>query len=619
MRTEKRFSFDRPSGKIANLVFARLSAFRWLLCSVKEKNLISNLHHPPAAQETKTPHQGQRLERIFLVQLALILSAFAFICILRASMVQGFTRAESCFAEGAREMFVNRQFVAPLLDNVLYFDKPPLFYWWLIGAYQVFGVSLFCARAVSILLAVVSIAATATFTRAFVSSRVAILTAVVLCTNFCFFEFAAVAMPDMLLCLCEVISIFALYSLVRSKERVRTFWAFVAGAAISLGWLTKGPIALLIVGTAFGIFLLLFRMLPTLKRQDIVVAFVTFLAILIPWHLFLYRDYGLPAFDWLYLKGMFGRYLGVHQYYNFGHSVTYIASSLMSGFLPWSIFLAPALWVLAREIKREPQSQENRLLALMIIWATVNTVFFSFSNSNWGYYSLPILPATSLITAFFLNRCAEQVSRLMQLFALSLSIIVPLVGIYFLPKATAYLGVTSGYYDLAGKILLLTCAVMLSYLFAKKHLYLGFCSIGTIFAISMFIYAEIFLPVKAHNDEYLHLVQKVKDLAPDNQFFFHSDLAGQYLLFDYLNFQCGRVSKYCDDSILLSLANSAKPVLIILSEHTLDSLPSTIKARFQVLERVKFNYVDFPGCKLKSDSKNNHRTKLALIRSAGVH
>jgi 4-amino-4-deoxy-L-arabinose transferase-like glycosyltransferase len=572
------------------------------------------LDHTPAAQETETDHRSERFDAVFLVQLALILSLFAFICILRASMVPGFTRAESCFAEGAREMFVNRQFVAPLLDNILYFDKPPLFYWFLIGAYQVFGVSLFCARAVSILLALASVAATAIFTRAYASSKVAILTAAVLCTNFCFFEFASVAMPDMLLCLCEVISIFALYSLTRSGDRVRTLWAAIAGAAIALGWLTKGPIALLIVGTAFGIFLLMFKMLPILRKQDIVIAVATFFAILIPWHLFLYRDYGLPAFDWLYMKGMFGRYLGVHQYYNFGHSVTYIASSLMSGFLPWSLFLAPALWVLPREIKRQPQSQENRLLALMIIWATVNTVFFSFSNSNWGYYSLPIFPATALITAYFLNRCAEQVSRPMQVFTLCLSIVLPLVGFYFIPKATAYLGVTSSSYDLAGKILLLACTLVLCYLFAKKHFYIGFCSIGIIFAISMFIYAGIFLPVKAHNDEYLHLVQKVKDLAPDNQFFCHSDLAGQYLLFDYLNFQCGRVSEYCDNAKLLKLANSTNPALVIISERTLSTLPSSCKDHIQVLERAGFNYVDFPGCTLISESKTNHRTQLALIR-----
>jgi 4-amino-4-deoxy-L-arabinose transferase-like glycosyltransferase len=578
--------------------------------------MISNLDHIPVKQDAEVSPVSDRFDNAFWFQLAAVLGIFACICLLRSAMVGGFTRAESCFAEGAREMLVGGQFLAPLLDNVLYFDKPPLYYWLLIGAYKIFGVSLFCARAVAVVLGILTVATTSIFVRKYMSARAAILTAAILCTNFCFFEFASVAMPDMLLCLCDVVAIFALFSYIYSKDKIRTVWAVVVGAAISLGWLTKGPIALLIVGTAFGILLLLFNRLTIIRARDIVVALLTFCLILIPWHVCVYQAHGLAAFDWLYLKGMFGRYLGVHQYYNFGHSLTYMFTSLMSGFLPWSVFFLPALWLLGQEVKREPERKENQLLALMMIWIAVNTLFFSFSNSNWGYYSLPILPAMSLVTGYFLKRYAETQPARAQAVGLTLSIALPFAGIYFVPKAISYLGVADGSYDLAGKAIVILVGLTLGYFFARKQLYAGFCSIGMLFAIAMVAYTELFLPVKAHNDEYLHLVETAKTIAPGKQLFCHSDLAGQYLLVDYLNLRCERVIDYCDDSQVVALANCSKSSLIVMPAYKFDALPPDCKARLQVLEKSVFNYVDFPGCKLDGHQSAPRRSLIVLARVA---
>src|SRR5882724_12534730 len=53
---------------------------------------------------------------------------------------------EGRYAEIAREMLELRDWIAPHLNYVLYFEKPPLLYWLTAASFAVFGQNEFAAR-----------------------------------------------------------------------------------------------------------------------------------------------------------------------------------------------------------------------------------------------------------------------------------------------------------------------------------------------------------------------------------------------------------------------------------------------------------------------------------------
>src|SRR6516165_11765096 len=55
---------------------------------------------------------------------------------------------EGRYAQIPREMLEAGEWTVPLLQNEPYLDKPPLFYWLVMGSYWLFGVSEWAARLV---------------------------------------------------------------------------------------------------------------------------------------------------------------------------------------------------------------------------------------------------------------------------------------------------------------------------------------------------------------------------------------------------------------------------------------------------------------------------------------
>ncbi len=60
---------------------------------------------------------------------------------------------EPVYAETALEMIQNQDFISPRIYGEFWYDKPPMYYWLVAGAFKVFGVGEFAARFPSALLA----------------------------------------------------------------------------------------------------------------------------------------------------------------------------------------------------------------------------------------------------------------------------------------------------------------------------------------------------------------------------------------------------------------------------------------------------------------------------------
>jgi len=526
-------------------------------CTGALHSIVMNISAEQISHQAANKHVDTQ-NLLFYAQLAILILLSILLETLRAAQLQGFARAESCFVEGAREMFVNKQYVMPLLYNVPYFDKPPFFYWLIISSYKLFGVSLLNARAVSIAAATLTIAITAIFIKKVIGQKTALLSAIILTTNIGFCEFAVIAMPDMLLCLFTNLAIFSAYMAIFKDPPKRELYLFLMTFSFALGWMTKGPVAILIPGGAILISLLVFRQKPNLSIKDLFLCLIVFLAVLIPWHLAVCKEYGLSAFNWLYLQGNIGRFIGGTSSYNFGHKPTYILINLLGNFLPWTILAIPALcYLIISTLVQKKFTSVNKFLLLMMFWVGLSTLFFSLSRSNWGYYSLSVYPALSIITAHSL---ANLESR-----------------------------------------------------FSTKKLAALYLTIAFGFFIGILIYTFIFLPVKAKNNTFLNFAAPIKKLPPKTRLFFHTDLYGQYLLIDYIIFQSGDIPAWCDQAKLVKITSSSNPFVALMPKVHFDELSAIDKSKFTILENENISWLNFPGCKLVNEAQPGDPIQLVLV------
>lgn len=158
-------------------------------------------------------------------------------------------RDEPRFAEASREMRERQDFVVPYLNDRPRYDKPPLIYWLQCAAYATLGENEFAARLPSaICAALVSVVIAAWATRLFDSAtawRAALIFALCLQTMI----HARAAVADMAMILFVTLAAWAGWEW-RSATTNRTswLWSAVFWLSLGLGFLAKGPIALLPLG-----------------------------------------------------------------------------------------------------------------------------------------------------------------------------------------------------------------------------------------------------------------------------------------------------------------------------------------------------------------------------------
>lgn len=291
-----------------------------------------------------------------------------------------FNLNEGLYAEIAREMMTHN-LLLPRLDGLPYLEKPPLYYWLVIGGYRLFGVGRLAARLPSALAALGTLFVLYRFAR----SRMAapIWPPLILFTSVGFYLMSQLAMFDMTFTLFHTITLLAFFAYMENPDRPAPL--YVSAAASALACLTKGLIGIVLPGLTVLIFLFIAH--RRIRWRHFGWAWVIFFVIVLPWHLWMVMH--VPGFFERYIvQEHFSRFLGTLKphdyrqppfYYNIEH--------LFLGIFPWTPFLLAALWV------RRPYDTLDRFL---LVWAAVYVVFFTLSKTSSSYYMLPVLPALAL-------------------------------------------------------------------------------------------------------------------------------------------------------------------------------------------------------------------------------
>jgi len=296
----------------------------------------------------------------------------------------------------ARAMVESGDWLVPRYQGNDFFDKPALTYWLMAASFRALGFTLGAGRLVSIAATLSLLLATAWLGRLLLDGRAALLGALALGTTLLVLSFSRVAMSDMLLALWCTLAMALGVAAARSPRRAATMAAL--GAVLGLGFLTKGPIAVLLPG--LGLVLLAARrgeepLRPGLR--GLAAAAATFAAVGLSWFAAVARREGLGPLQYFFLQENLERFAG--ETYDAGRSPLFYVWTYLAAGLPWSLLFPLAAW------------RGRRRAALLLAWMALMAVPLSLSHGKIDYYLLPLLPAASLVVGRHLAAPWDEVDR----------------------------------------------------------------------------------------------------------------------------------------------------------------------------------------------------------------
>ncbi|MFZ0321823.1 MAG: glycosyltransferase family 39 protein [Candidatus Sulfotelmatobacter sp.] len=318
--------------------------------------------------------------------------------------------ADSTHAEAAREMLVTHDFVTLKINGNRYLEKAPLMYWAVALSYLCFGVNEFAAHlpvALSMLLLV--LLAMRWGRRAF-GGRAAIYAGLFFSTVAGGYLFTRILIPESILSFFIAASFYFFATALEDHDAWRWYGGY---ACMALAVLTKGLLAIVIVGLALSLYIAISGEWRRWREFRLFTGTLLFLAIAAPWHIL--AGIRNPHFFWFYfVNEHFMRFLGkrIPKDYNKQTDSLYWTLHLVWLF-PWSLYLPVVLrgpiheWRMRRQLGVKTHGTilnfRSRTEMLCFAWAGVTLVFFSFST-NQEYYTFPAyFPILLLIAAKLAN------------------------------------------------------------------------------------------------------------------------------------------------------------------------------------------------------------------------
>jgi 4-amino-4-deoxy-L-arabinose transferase-like glycosyltransferase len=302
---------------------------------------------------------------------------------------------EGRYAEIPREMLVRGEWIIPYLQGQPYLDKPPLFYWLVMGVYRLVGVHDRSARLVPALAVHVSILLTYLLGRRSLGERAAFYGALALSLAPGFISVGRLLVLDGVLALWVTISLLCAFEALR-KDRLRWTWWLVSAVAAGLGVLTKGPVALLLVAPPLAAQAWLSGSLCWPGGRGFAGYAGAVCLVAMPWYFLVWSR--MPTFgSYFFLKHNLMRFL-----VPFDHQepVWFYGPILLGGLLPGTLLLF--VWI-RYLFSSQPQAARSRTpdLGFMLLAGAWCVFFFSLAGCKLPTYILPAFPPLALAIGHF--------------------------------------------------------------------------------------------------------------------------------------------------------------------------------------------------------------------------
>lgn len=378
-----------------------------------------------------------------------------------------FTPDEGRYSEVAREMIATGDYITPHLNEVVFLDKPILYYWLQASAIKLFGLNEWALRFWPAILGIwgalhVYIAGRTLFNR-----RAGLLSALMLATSPLYFCASHYANLDLEVAVfISSALLFFVMGVELSHDRKKSFLCLMLGYLFSsFAFLTKGLIGIVFPAIILGLWFLFLYRKRLLAKMRLITGLIIFLMISAPWYIWV-QKINPQFFQYFFVTQQFSRFL-TYADFNNQTFIWFYFPVVALGFVPWSFFLLQAIGYHLKKVYLD--RQQYRIELFFLLWAIVIFVFFSIPKSKTLGYILPIFPALALIVGHYFSNVWDKLSTrgtliglvvfnvmcfLMSLFCLWVSHTVP-------PDIVRYLMITS--------MILITSSVIVYYFLRQKQ------------------------------------------------------------------------------------------------------------------------------------------------------
>ncbi|MBI1870272.1 MAG: glycosyltransferase family 39 protein [Chlamydiae bacterium] len=350
-----------------------------------------------------------------LVLLTLSLVVFFF----KLGSLPLFDPDEPRYAGTASEMMESKDWINPQFNGEDRWDKPVLFYWFIAGAYQLFGISEWSARFPSALFGLLSLFLVFFWAWKNNQKERGFLAALILGTSVEFCIVGRLSITDMSLSFFKSLALVIAFESWRRSQSQYILFTYILCA---IAFLIKGPVGLVLPAMIFFIFLAVTKNLKFLKNCRVITGLIVFVAVGLPWYIA----------ECLLHKGFFEYFFIFHNVKRFAteelrhtQPFIYYFGVVAVGFFPWCVFIPRTFKRAIRDYWKDPFS------CFLIVWVVVEFLFFSFSKAKLATYILSIfLPLSLLVAQFFEDELKVEKKLGVRIESIFLSVVfIGLVGL----------------------------------------------------------------------------------------------------------------------------------------------------------------------------------------------
>jgi 4-amino-4-deoxy-L-arabinose transferase-like glycosyltransferase len=314
---------------------------------------------------------------------------------------------EAHYAQLTRELMRDGGWLVPLLDGQPYIDKPVLFHWLQGLSVLLLGDTELASRLPTAIAALALFGITRWVGTVLFGAAVGEWGAIMFATIPATFALSTLAIFDMLFATLVFGSIGCLI-VAATQQRPRLEWC--GYGLLALGIMTKGPVALIVV----GLFLAAARLLPgearaQARRLRWKTGLLAAAAAASPWFLWMAWRFGEQFIQGYVFAGNLYYFTQPVQFSGRAVDHTFYARTFAGAFFPWSFIVVGRAFdvITGLRVSRRPASGE----ALLWLWVIVVIGFFSLARFKLDHYIFPAAPACCLLAAHAWRRAAEEDDR----------------------------------------------------------------------------------------------------------------------------------------------------------------------------------------------------------------
>lgn len=308
-----------------------------------------------------------------------------------------FETTEGRYAEIAREMYINSDYLEPTFHGIKHFHKPPFAYWMMTLGMKLFGLNAFGLRFFGCIASIIGLIATYFTAKLFNNDdKFAFFVSIVLSSSLLYFIVSRMLATDIYLTAFTMASLYFLFRQIFYRKSYSNvcFYSLFLG----LAFLTKGPVVFIFTLLPYFCCKLFFtNHRKVFSLSEILVGLSIFSIIGLPWYLVVIYKY--PELLHYFLGDQVVARV-VENKFNRDAPFYYFIPTLLITFFPFVLYLLKGVF----KLKKIPQN-----IIILYIYILVPFIIFSINRAKLITYIVPFYGLAAIIATYMIYHYRSKI------------------------------------------------------------------------------------------------------------------------------------------------------------------------------------------------------------------